>query len=72
MAAGHYAVYRLKGPYEGITPAYARLFGEWSLGSGESIRGRSRTQFYSNTLMDTPFGNLMTDLCVPLREVMCG
>ena len=66
VGRGRYAVYRLEGPYEGISPAYARLFGEWLPGSGEKTDGGPCMELYRNEPADTPAEQLVTDLCVPL------
>lgn len=39
MGGRRYAVSRFEGPYEGIGPAYARLFDEWLPVSGETVGG---------------------------------
>ena len=67
VGEGRFAVYRLKGPYEGIGPAYRKLFSEWLPGSGESMDDRPCMEIYRNSAMDTPAESLSTDLCVPLR-----
>ena len=68
VGGGRYAVYRLVGPYEGISDAYARLFAEWPPGSGESPGDGPRIEIYRKTRAETPADKLVTDLCVPLRE----
>ena len=69
VGGGRYAVYRLVGPYDGIGPAYRRLFGEWLPQSGESMADGPCMEIYRNSPMDTSVGHLATDLCVPLRGV---
>ena len=69
VGGGRYAVYRLEGPYEGITPAYARLFGEWLPASGETVADGPCMELYRNTSTDTAPENLITDLCVPLQAL---
>ena len=66
VGGGRCAVYRLSGPYEGIAPAYRKLFGEWLPGSGESKDDRPCMELYRKSRMDTPPEHLSTDLCVPL------
>ena len=72
VGGGRYAVYRLEDPYEGITPAYARLFGEWLPGSGEKTDGGPCMELYRNEPPDTPAEQLVTDLCVPLHGTAAG
>ena len=67
VGEGRFAVYRLTGPYEGISGAYRRLFSEWLPGSGESMDDRPCMEIYRKSQMDTPPEHLSTDLCVPLR-----
>ena len=69
---GRYAVYRLVGPYVGISEACRRLFGEWLPGSGESMDERPCMEIYRKTQADTPPEQLVTDLCVPLRGATAG
>jgi len=72
VGGGRYAVYRLVGPYDGIPGAYGRLLDEWLPKSGESADDRPRMELYRRAQADTPPERLMTDLCVPLREVQDG
>lgn len=68
IEAGRYAVYTHRGPYDGITEAYARLFGVWLPQSGEEVDDRPCMELYRNSPLDTPVAELVTDLCVPLRS----
>ena len=72
VGGGRYAVCRLEGPYEGISGAYRRLFEEWLPASGETADGRPCMELYRRTQADTPPEQLVTDLCVPLRETATG
>ena len=72
VGGGRYAVYRLAGPYEGISEAYRRVFGEWLPGSGESTDDGPCMEIYRKTQAETPPEQLVTDLCVPLREPTGG
>ena len=72
VGGGRYAVHRLVGPYEGISEAYRRLFGQWLPGSGESMDERPCMEMYRRTQADTPPEQLVTDLCVPLRGRAAG
>ena len=72
VGGGRYAVYRLKGPYDGIAEAYRRLFSEWLPQSGESVDDRPCMELYRNTALHTRAAQLVTDLCVPLRQPDSG
>ncbi len=67
LAAGRYAVYAHRGPYDGISEAYRRLFSVWLLQSGEEVDDRPCMEIYRNTPLDTRPADLLTDLCLPLR-----
>ena len=68
LAAGRYAIYTHRGPYDGITEAYRRLFSLWLPQSGEEVADRSCMEIYRNTPLDTPPAELLTELCLPLRR----
>ena len=72
VGGGRYAVYRLTGPYEGISWAYRRLFETWLPGSGETQGARPCMELYRNSSKDTAPNLLVTDLCVPLRDGQAG
>ena len=72
VGGGRYAVYRLRGPYEGIARVYGRVFSDWLRGSDEPMADRPCMELYRNAPTDTPPGDVVTDLCVPLRERMSG
>ena len=69
---GRYAVCRLVGPYEGIPEAYRRLLGDWLPGNNESAEDGPCIEVYLKTQGDTAPEELVTDLCVPLRERTTG
>ena len=68
VGGGRYAVYRFVGPYDGISAAYGRLFGEWLPQSGESADDRPCMELYRRVQADTLPERLVTDLCAPLSE----
>ena len=72
VGGGRYAVYRLVGPYEGISEEYRLLFRDWLRGSGESTDERPCMEMYRRTQSDTPPEQLVTDLCIPLRGRAAG
>lgn len=67
IGAGRYAVYTHRGPHDGITAAYQRLFGSWLPASGEEVDDRPCMEIYCNSPLDTAHADLLTDLCMPLR-----
>lgn len=68
LAAGRYAIYTHRGPYDGILEAYRRLFSLWLPQSGEEVDDRPCMEIYRNSPLDTPPAELLTDLCLPLRR----
>ena len=72
VGGGRFAVYRLVGPYEGISNAYRRLFKEWLPQSGEVTDDRPCMELYRKAQADTSREQMVTDLCVPLREAATG
>lgn len=68
VKAGTCAVYTHKGPYDGIRDAYGRLFGQWFPQSGEVPDGGPCLEIYLNSPFDTAPGDLLTELCIPLRR----
>ena len=69
---GHFAVYRVVGPHEGIGQAYRRVFEEWLADSGEGVAQRPCMELYRNTPGETAPAHLVTDLCVPLQTPRAG
>ena len=67
LPVGRYAIYTHRGPYDGIAEAYRRMFSLWLPQSGEDIDDRPDMEIYRNSLLDTAPGDLLTDLCVPLK-----
>ena len=67
LVGGKHAVLRYVGPYEGLSKAYATLFGSWLPQSGEVPRDAPPYELYENTPMDTAPKDLVTLICVPLQ-----
>lgn len=65
LATGRHAICTHRGPYDGISEAYRRLFSLWLPQSGEEIADRSCMEIYRNTLLDTPLAELLTALSLP-------
>ena len=72
IAAGRYAVYTYRGPYEGIPEAYKLLYGLWLPQSGEDVDDRPCMEIYRNSPVDTAAALLLTDVCLPLRATLKG
>lgn len=66
--AGRHAVLHLKGPYTGIPAAWSWLYGDWLPQSGEDPADRAPFELYPNGPDNTPPADLITEICVPLRE----
>ena len=64
--AGAYAVLRHRGPYPDMRGTYRWLFGTWLPQSGREAADAPVLEEYLNSPRDTPPGELLTDLYVPL------
>lgn len=67
IAGGRYAVFRVRGPYDGLPEAYRLVYGLWLPRSGEELDDRPCKEIYRNTPRDARPADLVTDLCLPLR-----
>ena len=72
LGAGRYAVYAHRGPYDSLGEAYKRLFESWLPQSGEEVDDRPCMEIYRNDPRDTAPDQLLTDVCLPLREAPKG
>lgn len=68
VGGGRYAIHTYRGPYQGLRKAYRRLFEAWLPGSGEAVDDRPCMEIYRNSPLDTPAVQLVTDICLPLRN----
>ena len=68
LGAGRYAIYTYRGPYDSLGDAYKRLFETWLPQSGEEVDDRPCMEIYRNNPRDTAPDELLTDVCLPLRE----
>lgn len=68
IAGGSYAVLRHKGPYADMRAAYQWLYGTWLLQSGKEIADAPILEAYLNNPRDTPPTELLTEICLPLRQ----
>ena len=67
VGGGDYATLRHKGPYSDMRAAYRWLFGTWLPQSGREPDDRPVLEEYLNSPRDTPPGDLLTDLYLPIR-----
>ena len=67
VAPGRHAVLRVHGPYSGLQAAYSYLYGHWLPGSGEEPADAPPFEIYMNSPQDTAPGDLITDICAPLK-----
>jgi AraC family transcriptional regulator len=68
VAGGDHAVLLHKGPYERMAPAYQWLFGEWIPASGREVADAPAFEVYLNTAADAAPPDLLTEICVPLKD----
>ena len=66
IKSGSYAVATHRGPYETLADTYTRLCGEWLPSTGLELLSAPALEFYRNSPEDTPPGDLLTDICMPL------
>jgi AraC family transcriptional regulator len=67
LRGGDYAVLRHKGPYTDMRPAYDWLYGEWLVQSGREAADAPCFEDYLNNPRDVAPGELLTDICLPLK-----
>lgn len=68
IPTGEYAVTTHHGPYERLGETYARLCGEWLPPSGREPTDRPCFEVYRNSPQNTRPEDLLTDICMPLKE----
>ena len=68
IAGGPYAVLRYRGPYATMHGAYRWLYGDWLVRSGREAADAPVLEEYLNDPRSTPPPDLLTDICLPLRE----
>ncbi|MEZ5715553.1 MAG: GyrI-like domain-containing protein [Paracoccaceae bacterium] len=67
LAAGEVARLRFRGPYAGLQRGYEFLYGSWLPSSGREPADAPVFEVYRNTPRDVPPGDLITDICLPLK-----
>ncbi len=68
LDAGRCAVMTYKGHYAGIQSAYQSLFGDWLPQSGALPADAPIYEIYRNNPRDTAPEDLVTEICLPLKE----
>lgn len=68
LPAGRHAVMRYTGPYQGLPQAYEQFMRRWLPTSGEEPADRPAFEIYVNSPMDTRPEDLVTEICLPLKE----
>ncbi|MEP6621489.1 MAG: AraC family transcriptional regulator [bacterium] len=66
IVGGEYVVLRHKGPYSDMKAAYEWLYGQWLPSSGRVPRDAAGLEEYLNDPRDTPPGELLSDIYIPL------
>lgn len=68
LPGGRVAVLTYQGPYSGLQAAYAGLYGAWLPTSGEEPADTPVYEVYLNSPRDTAPADLVTEICLPLRD----
>lgn len=68
MGGGRWAVVLHEGPYENLNETYAALFGRWFAESKYEPDEYMSLEFYLNDPNNTDPENLLTDVCVRIRD----
>nr|WP_272211319.1 AraC family transcriptional regulator [Marinicella sp. W31]MDC2877204.1 AraC family transcriptional regulator [Marinicella sp. W31] len=67
VAGGRYAVLTHTGPYAELHKAYHWFYGSWLPAAGQEPADAPPCEIYRNNPRDTPPGELITEICVPLK-----
>jgi AraC family transcriptional regulator len=67
LDGGNYAIFRHKGPYEGLSNTYDQIYLNWLPDSGYDLRDTPPLEFYLNDPGRTKPENLKTDIYVPVK-----
>jgi AraC family transcriptional regulator len=68
LPAGTHAVLCHKGPYDTLGDSYRWLYSVWLPNSGREPADAPPYEVYRNDACSTPPEELLTDICVPLKE----
>ncbi|WP_144143900.1 GyrI-like domain-containing protein [Paraburkholderia sp. BCC1884] len=66
VRGGQYATLKHTGPYSDMRAAYEWLYGTWLVQSGREAADAPVFEEYLNSPKDTPPGELVTEICLPL------
>ena len=66
IQGGEYAVLRFVGPYAQLETAYQWFYGKWLPDSGKEMANKPYFEEYLNDPKDTPPGELVTDIYLPI------
>jgi AraC family transcriptional regulator len=67
LEGGLYAIFRHKGPYEGLSATYDQVYLNWLPDSGYELRDTPPLEFYLNDPGRAKPENLKTDIYVPVK-----
>jgi AraC family transcriptional regulator len=67
LAGGKYAIAIHKGPYNKLIESYRWLYGQWLASSGHEPANAPCFEKYLNNPQDTPEGELLTAIHIPLK-----
>ena len=67
IQGGEYAILSYKGPYADMKAAYRWFYGEWLTRSGREAADAPCFEDYLNNPQDTAPGDLLTNICMPLK-----
>jgi AraC family transcriptional regulator len=68
LPGGTYAICEHRGPYETLGQTYQRFCGGWLPNSGRELRDSEAFEEYLNSPMNTKPEDLLTRICIPLRD----
>ena len=68
IGGGRCAVLRHQGAYAGLPDAWHAFYNDWLPSSGEAASDMPSFEIYRNSPKDVPEAELLTDICIPLRE----
>lgn len=66
LPGGRHAVVVVEGPYDGLAPAYAWLYGEGLAAAGLALGPGASFEIYRNMPGEVPPEALVTEICAPL------
>jgi len=70
IKAGLYAVFTLKGSYDGLMDMYYNIFFKWLPDSGYKLNGGGCFEKYLNNPDHVPVGELLTEIYIPVSKII--